>query len=939
MANDRQAIKIEKDSKISLWLNPYQSNHSEKRKFELTENLGQGSSSFVYGAQYTEGGVTYHCVLKELFPSECNLYRNTNMEPYFQSFSNETDTVAKERYQTIKERYIQAYTLQNDFRNGQIPFEPILQKISKLTGIAASELEKEPQDIQRSLVQSYVDCWYDDYKTIKTVLSQKIPEILSGKSVKLPTEIKLSQEDEMMLSVGISPTLGLYENDNGVLYTVYLANSGISYENVPLNEEPLCDKITAIIQVADAISVFHNAGYYVFDIKEENIMLVGGKNNRSAMLFDFESLVTQKELEEYTIDKKIPIRFTPNSTVSIPFELKRLLRLPKFSLDIEDTVHDIAAYGHQIDIHLLASVLFYRIFGCKAEKNAISRTGDCTLPDSNEFAVTVPVRETLKNIFSKTFSPYPSCRYENMQDFISDLKALRELAKVEDPFFYDVLLKNGEVITDTKLNEFVLYEYSRKQHHELDSENGKFFQLKKLSHFFDCQVSLEDENNHSVSPSDAIESSNRVLLLGDGGMGKSTAVYDYWTKNLDNPSKTCFYIDLSYFSSIHSARLHTDMENGRGVQETPWNFLTYLETHILQKYCIMPKTIRTGETTRDISLSEQMTELENLFSSSEETSPKYVLFLDGYNEILDSSDKEYFNHDLIKAINKWKNVTFVVTSRAIKETFDEGETNPFESFSKFHFVGISDEEIVQAITDKKDMSDEQISGLKNDKIWEVLKIPMFLNMYLSLNLEDTAPIHTRGEILDAFIMGKEALTARRISDNALAMQYKYQVIRNFTVRYSLPFFANWLDRENLFYSKLLPCINRLRQSRDLYYKNEEVQEYFSKVTKLYDIAKDNPEEKEILLNIITTETGYCLKSSEGTISFSHQYFRDYFAAKHIQNILSAAQALGKDADYSDEEQLQFTKDNGLNYLWSDEVCKLLGEMIGDYKNEPGYSEK
>ena len=94
---------------------------------------------------------------------------------------------------------------------------------------------------------------------------------------------------------------------------------------------------------------------------------------------------------------------------------------------------------------------------------------------------------------------------------------------------------------------------------------------------------------------------------------------------------------------------------------------------------------------------------------------------------------------------------------------------------------------------------------------------------------------------------------------------------------------------------------------------------------------------EQTLHIIQKEAGYCYKADDNTYAFTHQYFRDYFAARHIVNILSAAKALGLNG-HSKDEQLQFTKDNGLDYTWSDDVCILLGEIIGDYKNEPGYTE-
>ena len=250
---------------------------------------------------------------------------------------------------------------------------------------------------------------------------------------------------------------------------------------------------------------------------------------------------------------------------------------------------------------------------------------------------------------------------------------------------------------------------------------------------------------------------------------------------------------------------------------------------------------------------------------------------------------------------------------------------------------------------------------------------MFMGMFLQLNIDTSAVVHTRGEILDQFITKTEKDAAEEIAKRQTG-NAENAALRRFIVCFSLTFAANTMDADRLFSLDKNTLSSRINLGNLLYL----AQRVGEKKVSVYDcvtantvtkaaigfdddrfdfkqmkIQKQNPtgismDELEKLamadmfsidsiLHILSVEAGYFYRTTNGAYEFTHQYFRDYFAAKHIQNILNTAQTLDN-YGLTRDEQLQFTKDYGLDYTWSDDVCILLGEIIGDYKNEPGYSE-
>lgn len=919
----RQVIDVNKEHGESKELELTELNaDGQTRRFRITHNIGSGTTALVYEAEYLSGGLWHQCVLKELYPEDYGLVRDRNTEKLMFDEKKSDIEELKQKYEVYKKRYLEAYRIQNEMKRADL---------SQLNGL----------------------------------------------------------QDKMMLAVSVSTPLGVYENEYGILYTVYESSSGIAYdefntEKYPV-EESLFGILDVIIQTGNTIDAFHRAGYLVLDIKEKNILITGNDDNRTAMQFDFGSFVKKEELKNFKFNSDIVLSFTSqDSAVLLPKELRTFhsyYENNKKSAAERIVQTTLAETGEKIDVFLLAVILFRRLFGFTPTADLVKEDGKWELPEKSKYISMPLLLEKLHNIFNKALAKLPGRRYETMAQFVNDLKDLRTFSHLENPEDIKRYKENGIEYTESTVTKGMLKAYSRKQWENLSSEGGKFTQLVKFSDRFDCKISLADKNDKLISPNEAIENSNRVILFGDGGMGKSTAVFDYWTEQLTtrkNCQKICLYIDLSHFSSIRiEVREYSD-NHGNFNSDIPLYLLAYMETEILQRYSITSKVVMPGAGLSDEAKFTQLTALQQMLSLNTDY-PEFLIFLDGFNEILDKADKGAFENDLEKAVKTWRNASIVVTSRVLSDNSKSGFGKPnekdiFDEFDSFKFVGISEKEIEKAILENKKIDAEKLNKLKKDRLWEILKIPMFLNMYLNLHTGEKASIHTRGELLDNFIMQKEIQTALRISKESKGRDYVHANLRSFIVLYSLPFAANMMDAEKSFSSSepsfwsqvttgnLLYLIQTVGSKHLSVYKNvtrniikkSEIkfddERFEFKQMKLHksdeklsseDIEKYAMEDMismDMIFDVLKEETHYCYDVSNSEIGFTHQYFRDYFVAKHIQNILNAAQVLGENG-LSKDEQLQFTKNYGLDYTWSDDVCILLGEIIGDYKNEPGYTEE
>lgn len=731
--------------------------------------------------------------------------------------------------------------------------------------------------------------------------------------------------------------IGLYEdrassqNGNYTLYGLFQYLVGHTLKKH--KETSLLELIDIQRKIAEVVKTYHTHGYLWLDIKEANVNVVGAGAVQSVSMFDFGSLISRDKLEQYNADSEpdFVLSFSPTSSdLLLPKEMESLLSMSRtYGIEFVDPrtearkIKLLGTYGIQADVFLLGSMLFKRLMGKAPSKTDCEQLQNGTF-DMTRFVmltgypeiISVKIKRILMNClnYEKRNKRFPSvCAY------MTDLKEL----------YLDLCTHEGLSIVEGNARKYVTLCCNQYLKNVLTGDtDGKFKHLKKLQGRFESRVSLRsDSNQKAVLPSTAIDSApslegsddnNRlVFLYGDGGMGKSTALYDYMR---ETASVTPIYIELSQYRFID--------------RDSSFVFKKIFED-ICNKFIDAAGFVE----------KERLSRIEDILMESlkvpdsNDPRPQYVLLLDGYNEI-SREDRGGFDVEIARIIDTWKNCRIVITGRNLPTGYEGKEITTYEHFSRFEFIGISEDER-KSLVEKK--YPERIVRIQHDeRLWDVLRIPMFMGMFIQFdsNLFDDGQnisIHTRGEILDQFILKTERDAAKHIAQRHSDVMTNQAALRPFLVRYALPFVANEMDRDRSFVMSEFQLVQAANKAWELFDDEENLM-----VGCLLGI--DVPEKpkkiKQIFTHILNSEASYCYKykTSTATYSFVHRYFRDYFAAKHVQNILNIAKALGENG-LSRDEQLQFTKDYGLDYTWSDDVCILLGEIIGDYKNEPGYSEE
>ncbi len=737
---------------------------------------------------------------------------------------------------------------------------------------------------------------------------------------------EMATGENAVASMTTSLPIGLYEDrassrkGDYALYGLFQYSVGHTLKTH--KEESLLELIDIQRQIAEVVKTYHDQGYLWLDIKEANVNVVGAGSVQSVSMFDFGSLISRDKLIQYKAgtDPDFVLSFSPTSSdLLLPQEMQSLLELSRESefgfVDVHAAgrkVNLLGNYGVQADIFLLGSMLFKRLMG------KVPTVQDCEQLQDGTFDMTrfEMLRGYSEGVSAKIKAILANClfyekrenRYLSVSAYMIDLKEL----------YLDLCTHEGLSIIQGNARRYVTLCCNRYLNTILTGDaDGKFKHLKQLQGRFESRVTLRsDRSNKDVLPSAAINNAspteggeNRlVFLYGDGGMGKSTALYDYMR---EAASVTTIYIELSQY---------------RSNRDKTFIFERIFET-ICHKFVDAVGFIKEEALSRveDILL-KSLSELD-----ANDPRPQYVLLLDGYNEI-SKEDRGGFDGEMRAIIDAWKNCRIVITGRNIPAD-DKGEKIPlYDRFSCFEYVGISEQERSALIAAKYPESVERIR--RDERLWDVLRIPMFMGMFIQFELDQAVSVHTRGEILEQFVMKKEMDAAAQIADRQTGNAQNAS-LRLFLVQYGLPIIASEMDQQRSFSVKVLRIAIGMNRAWKVYDKEAGL---MVGLVLGIDVPDKPSNANAKTIHILNVEAGYCYKTLDGEYGFIHQYFRDYFAAKHIQNILNAAKALGQNG-LSRAEQLQFTKDNGLEYTWSDDVCILLGEIIGDYKNEPGYTEE
>ncbi len=404
-----------------------------------------------------------------------------------------------------------------------------------------------------------------------------------------------------------------------------------------------------------------------------------------------------------------------------------------------------------------------------------------------------------------------------------------------------------------------------------------------------------------LSGGDELPKRGNIFIYGSGGAGKTTFLRSLIGKN----NTVDFYFPLYRYKY----EVHDDFSEE----------CCHILLQILLKYQYQYEYDNYNALIANEGKSavlHQLKELDRLMKSTPVNGqPAYTLLLDGMNEM--SADMQSsFISEIEKICGNWRNVRIVITGRIIPacELFDE--------FRCIEISGVTDNALNNALSENGII-------LQSENLRETLKNPLFLSIYLEGRINGKS-LNTRGEILDSYVI------------NMNLSHYENSII-SFLVRYALPFAAKsmfrvWfrqeISRGELL--KAIDCAFEFYLHNDYIYQNYIAPKKYNKNALLECRANTD------LVELIINNTGL-LEASESSphrLHFVHQYYRDYFAARYILNMIDAIET---SLEYRGANKAEMYGEMGLNDSWfggfdchdGDEVYRIIGEICGDYMNTNG----
>ena len=424
------------------------------------------------------------------------------------------------------------------------------------------------------------------------------------------------------------------------------------------------------------------------------------------------------------------------------------------------------------------------------------------------------------------------------------------------------------------------------------SENAKRQKSAKMRY----QLELKS-NDIAV---ERLPEKDNIFIYGTGGAGKTTLLMN----QIGNENTISFYFPLYQYRR----EIHENYQSG-----SCWILLQILlKYHYQYDYQTYEALIANeGES----AVLQQLTELGKLLKSTPVNGqPDYTLLLDGLNEMSVELQRD-FMEELEWICHNWRNVRINITGRTLPNYAF------FDDFKCIEIGGVTDSDLDNALSENGII-------LSNVKLRGILKNPLFLNIYLEKN----SGVNTRGELIDWYFMNWNGNDTVR-----------------FIIQFVLPFVGKrMLEEWSLFEISRAEVMDLTDKAIKIYVLDDHVYQNY--------IAPKNINKKSLLesrrnddwIELLIKNTGLMVESESDMkkLHFVHQYYRDYFAAKHIVNAISVFET----GRISGESPEKYFSEIGISGKWFDNmelfpekkdvyamISEICGEYINDVNNENFYT--
>ncbi len=365
----------------------------------------------------------------------------------------------------------------------------------------------------------------------------------------------------------------------------------------------------------------------------------------------------------------------------------------------------------------------------------------------------------------------------------------------------------------------------------------------------------------------SIERTNIAIIGSEGGCGKTTLltkIFYHYLNNADvsNPrSMIPIYVDAKNLAA----------EN-------------FLVLRWLTKILYDEQDATTSKST-----SDNLGRLIKEFSIKTET-PRYLLIIDGYNEIPNGM-VEKFNKELLDFLpdGRYSNIRLLISGRYIDENIPERAFN-------YLTIGRLNKQSIESYLASK--GQKQIIS---DSLVNILSIPMYLKIYAETSADDE--IKTKADLLCKFVEWQQEKDAKIDEEDSKKKLY------NIFLRYALPILAHNMVMSNstfIFtksqFARLMPQILDIINGR-------EYKEYFGSdyVGLVRNSGLRNMDEYDLEYDLKEYMVSVCAMlrcDSDGSLTFVHQIYRDFFCAEYISTEIKRSAKSGCNIEAISQKELE-----------------------------------
>lgn len=423
-----------------------------------------------------------------------------------------------------------------------------------------------------------------------------------------------------------------------------------------------------------------------------------------------------------------------------------------------------------------------------------------------------------------------------------------------------------------------------------------------------------------------------LILLGEGGIGKTTFL---------------MHMMKSFYVSKNEAleRIPVYIELNRcSVQIGRWYSSRYKKTNFITRYIA---ALLDGGDYDKVSESRLIQIEEELRRSPKDGIRKYVLLLDGFNEVsrnqtesesgtTGQSIRETLRRE-ISVLSTYGNIKLILTSRRMDKTYLP------TGFEVLYLKGLNITDIRNYLQEIN-YSEIEINEIEmSSELVGCLQVPLFLCMFACRNKNKKVRPLTRGEILYNFFHKESPFYGEQKNiKKSFSRDYSEQLLISFIMDFILPYIGNMMEECGEFHinrSDVLEWIETFLEDDEVPFWNPEIEVFreYEEEELLENVLrkiKDVPKKK--IMDCMVGTLGILNYDGRGGYSFIHHHIRDYFSSVYEIQWLRCAVALSqKEKKRKEPSSCVLDALGSIRYeVWAEVKQIFIGEILSEHRNAP-----